>query len=273
MRRGIAGLSCWCAVVLGCGGDETEADAIDGSSSSSSSEDSSTGDPSPTTDSSGTSLDTSSSSSESSSSSTSLDTSSSSSSDSSSGDSSGGDSSSDSSTSDSSSSDSSTDASVSTQPTSASSSTGETDSATETDGDDPQYCLQQCSEAADCCPQGIDDCPGQWPWNYECVDGICRNGGCSGDDDCAIIQGTSCESLDGFMACVPLCNADSDCLEDVGETCSGVTDDGETFCLYPGGCRSDDDCQGFGVCDSETGACVCDDATVCPKGYDCAPWP
>jgi hypothetical protein len=128
--------------------------------------------------------------------------------------------------------------------------------------------------AADCCPRGIDECPGEWPWNYECTAGICTNGGCTSDDDCEIIAGTVCAAIDDFSVCVPLCDADDDCYRDFGETCSGVADDGQMFCIVEGGgCENDEDCGGYGVCDLDTGSCVCDDASVCPEGFACAPWP
>jgi hypothetical protein len=128
--------------------------------------------------------------------------------------------------------------------------------------------------AADCCPDGVDDCPGEFPWNVECQDGLCAYGGCVDDDDCAIITGTTCEPAFGAAWCVELCDADDDCLVDFGETCSGLTDDGETFCMFEGGgCVTDEDCGGFGVCDADSGSCICADDGQCPRGYACAPLP
>jgi hypothetical protein len=269
MRRGVLGVV-WCVLTFACGGDETEA-GTNGASSSSSDE-SSSGDPSPTTESSGPMADSSGSSSSSSGESSSGDSSSggSSSGESSTGESSSGESSS-------SSSEPGSDTSAATQPTTASSSesssTGESDSETDTDGDDPQYCLQECMAAADCCPDGVDDCPGEYPWNVSCTDGLCEFGGCTGDDDCFFVEGLECEDLGDVFACVPLCEADDDCLEDFGETCTGMTEDGQTFCRVPFVCGSDDDCQGFGVCDLDTGSCVCTGARHCPDGWDCAALP
>ena len=270
--RGIWGL-CWSMLAFGCGGDDSTATGGSSSTADSSSEDS----VDPTTESSltdsesdsVTTLDSSSSSSESSSSE-------SSSSESSSSESSSTDASSESSSSESSGTDtgSTTSASASVSATvSDSSSSSDSESATETDGDDVQYCQQECMDAADCCPEGVPNCPGEYPFNSECVDGLCQFGGCTSDEDCELIFGTSCEDLGDYAACVPLCDEDDDCLTDFGETCSGVTEDGQSFCTIQFGCTSDDDCQGFGVCDVDSGNCYCDDATVCPDGFDCAPLP
>lgn len=265
MRRGVSRLSWWFVLTIACGGDETEAGTNGGSSSSSG--DPSTG-PSPTTESSGASVDTSGSPASSSESS---------SSESSSGEASSSGSSSDESTGSSSestgsSSESGSDTSAATQPTTASSSESSSTGETDTDGEEPLYCLQTCVAAADCCPDFIEDCPGEYPWNVMCTDGLCEYGGCTGDDDCSFVVGLTCEDLGDVFACVPLCDSDDDCFEDAGETCSGATEDGLSYCTVPFVCTSDDDCQGFGVCDLDTGDCVCDD-DVCPEGYECAPLP
>lgn len=142
--------------------------------------------------------------------------------------------------------------------------------AAETDtGGGGMFCQAMCAEAVDCC-NGAPNCPGDYPLNYECVDGLCESGGCADDMDCMIIMGTSCLEVNGFPLCVPTCESDDDCLTEFGETCTGMADSGEMICeIEPVGCKSDEDCFGFGTCDVATGVCSCADTTECPKGYEC----
>lgn len=147
--------------------------------------------------------------------------------------------------------------------------TGET-----TGGGGGMFCQATCTEAVDCCPKGVPDCPGEPPFsNWECNAGLCELGGCETDDHCMIIAGTTCHQVGGFGACVPVCTVETeaeDCLTDQGETCSGMTDDGMLYCVVDvPPCDGDDDCGGFGVCNLETGACECADMGQCPEGYDC----
>lgn len=132
--------------------------------------------------------------------------------------------------------------------------------------------MQTCAVADDCCPDGIDDCPGEYPWNYECTDGLCEFGGCTSDLDCSFIVGLTCEELAYTAACVQLCDDDDDC-GGFGATCTGATEDGESFCLTVFECTTDDDCQGYGVCDLDTGACICESDDVCPDGWTCSMLP
>jgi len=134
------------------------------------------------------------------------------------------------------------------------------------------FCQLTCVEDADCCqPDTEEMCPGDYPYNVSCSEaGVCEYGGCTSDDDCAIIAGTVCRELSGFPACVPLCEVDDDCLVDFGETCTGMTDDGEAYCTAFAPCESDKDCGGFGLCDVESGACgSCAVTEDCTKGYEC----
>lgn len=175
--------------------------------------------------------------------------------------------------------------------------TGAETAGTETGGGGGMFCQQTCTEAVDCCAPGTKaiGCPTDYPVHWECTDGLCEYQGCAGDKDCATAAGTTCHDVAGFPSCVPLCTVeteDTDCLVDMGETCTGMTDDGDLYCLFQaepcmaGGCGDlvcnettgfcecdgDDDCAGDGqggTCDLETGACTCLDAAGCGEGFDC----
>jgi len=71
---------------------------------------------------------------------------------------------------------------------------------------------------------------------------------------------------DGVLdICAEGCAVDDDCT--AGTTCIGEDADGDTYCTVEptrvDPCESDDDCGGYGVCDTESGSCYCDDAGDC----------
>lgn len=140
-----------------------------------------------------------------------------------------------------------------------------TDGTGETGGEQAGYCAQSCNEDADCCPLGSVLCPSEdYPDNWSCVDNVCEFGGCQSDDDCqsVVSQDDTCHEIGGVGTCFDPCAEDQDCAQ--GLTCTGVADDGAMYCtaeVPP--CESDDDCGGFGVCDTDSGSCYCDSDANC----------
>ncbi len=144
-----------------------------------------------------------------------------------------------------------------------------------TGGGGGMFCAPACEVPEDCCAEGVP-C-GDPPYsNFECNEGLCELIGCIEDGDCTIIAGTTCHQVNEFGQCVPLCTVETeakDCLTDQGETCTGMTDDGDLYCIVEPDpvppCEDDKACFGFGVCNLDSGVCECADETQCPDGYAC----
>jgi hypothetical protein len=138
-------------------------------------------------------------------------------------------------------------------------------------------CWRDCTEPADCClPGSGPECPGDFPYDYACNDGLCKLLGCSGDEDCQPapqFEYLTCHPYLGTAICLTVCESNDDCPE--GRTCTGTTDDDLPFCaiedLQPE-CFSDDDCEMFyggGHCIDER--CICTDNADCTAGDVCVP--
>jgi hypothetical protein len=140
------------------------------------------------------------------------------------------------------------------------------------------YCALACEEAADCCAPGSQGCPGDYPYNVECVDNLCVNPGCSEDAQCQF-GGTQpdygCFTVDfggtDYGLCSEQCDTDDDCETD-GWVCLGESKDG-SYCIPepvdPVPCDDDDDCGGFGLCQDD-GSCRCAGDDECTsEGYVC----
>jgi hypothetical protein len=144
------------------------------------------------------------------------------------------------------------------------------------DGEATGYCAASCRADEDCCPLGAINCPGDnYPDNYFCSDqGVCEFGGCSNDDDCNTggpLTNQECHAIEGLPTCFEPCATDSDCILQPGTTCSGLSDDGVSYCAPEAapGCRNDDDCAGNGICDVDTGECYCQQDSNCTaEGVD-----
>jgi hypothetical protein len=120
--------------------------------------------------------------------------------------------------------------------------TGATISSSSSSGDayvpDDEPCEPQegCVVDEDCCPptQPVSaalapSCPGPFPYNWTCDDsetaGVCVHGGCSSNQDC-VIDGLTCETIDGEDRCVEVCEDDVDCTATAnmpGTKCIGTT--------------------------------------------------
>lgn len=127
---------------------------------------------------------------------------------------------------------------------SASDTTGAT---TTTSGPDPEPCdaVRSCMNDEQCCeglaaggqPPSVS-CPSEnYPYNWSCENNICVHGGCLSDSDCSqLFTGLTCMSVGNIGQCVAPCANDSDCTDDAvmpGTTCSGLSDQNESFCVQP----------------------------------------
>ncbi len=141
-------------------------------------------------------------------------------------------------------------------------------------GGGDMFCNLACTAPEDCCAMGLPEgtCPGEYPYDVDCVDGACTFGGCTTDEQCSFggaVMGFECVDLEGSAVCVPVCTADADCQE--GETCTGEADDGTLYCVLPP-CTADADCFEGLTCDTASGACIpptCTGDGDCMEGQVC----
>ena len=117
-------------------------------------------------------------------------------------------------------------------------------------GDPALFPVPSCIEGGTCCTEDKDcceavqvmlpsiACPGSaYPYNWTCVLGNCVQPGCVQDSDCSeLFTGLTCMQVNHVGQCVAACSSDGDCTDDAampGTTCSGVSDQAESFCLQP----------------------------------------
>lgn len=147
---------------------------------------------------------------------------------------------------------------------------------------DPAHIDDQCCSSADCAKRGGGRCylSSDFPFCGGAVPplhNLCAHDGCTNDADC--FGGTT-----GQAACVPpgvtgfpmasclmtFCRQDADCKAAPGGYCAPVVDPccgllAGLACIYPGGCRSNLDCESGGcVLDTAKGVGRCD-----PNGIQC----
>jgi hypothetical protein len=135
---------------------------------------------------------------------------------------------------------------------------------TTSSGPDHSYCAKGCDADADCCPPGASNCPGDFPNNYSCREGICIPAHCESDANCLI--GT-CHEVGGIGTCFNPCSTDEDCSAIPEGGCDGVADDGVKYCTVPTApCVDDGDCFGTGRC--REGVCTCDTDEDCTGTTD-----
>ncbi|TKC99275.1 hypothetical protein E8A74_38290 [Polyangium fumosum] len=137
------------------------------------------------------------------------------------------------------------------------------------------YCGKSCAMAVDCCPMGLPNCPGMdYPNNYTCDNGVCGAPQCKADADCTFngaLPDNKCLTENDFKICAEGCAADADCTAPL--KCIGEDDNGAKYCtaepMMTGGCKMDADCNGYGKCNTTSGACECTaDADCTGAGVD-----
>lgn len=136
--------------------------------------------------------------------------------------------------------------------------------------DDLLTCVRSCEFPSDCCPPDSTGlCPGGFPFNYMCIEGLCVAPPCMADDECTG-AGEVCRPVRGLPSCVLPCDGDdAPCMAaDPDLTCMGMTDDGDAYCFAhcstPGG-----SCGIQLQCDEASGECVCAGEGQCQTNWLC----
>lgn len=136
--------------------------------------------------------------------------------------------------------------------------------------DDLLTCVRTCELPSDCCPPGTEGvCPGaSYPYNYACYEGLCVFPPCMADSDC-LGEGEVCREVRGLPSCVLPCDGDdAPCTAvDEDQTCSGVADDGSSYCFTH--CTTPGVFCGISTCDEASGVCVCSSVGQCQSNWDC----
>ncbi len=98
---------------------------------------------------------------------------------------------------------------------------------------------QSCSTISDCC-EGVpsaEACPGSYPNNWSCANGVCVIGRCTDDSQCSdLFTGFSCISVAGKKECVAGCGDDSECetLRNMpGTLCVASDEVDRGYCVQP----------------------------------------
>jgi hypothetical protein len=130
------------------------------------------------------------------------------------------------------------------------------------------YCTKGCDTPADCCSEGIPDCPGPYPENWQCNAGVCDYPGCNTNVECGFIgPSAECHKVSGLGICFDPCTSDNDCVNFPGTTCKPFADDGAKWCTKPEtGCASDSEC---GKLSCKNGECVCTSDDQCAGAGVC----
>jgi hypothetical protein len=131
-------------------------------------------------------------------------------------------------------------------------------------GDGILECTETCTVPLDCCLPGTVGCPGAYPYNVDCRDGVCVPAFCVENDECTV-AGEECHVVRGVATCVMPCAADPECT--APSTCAGSTDDGIAFCFER--CDAPGVFCGNETCDPTTGLCLCTSSGQCQFNEDC----
>jgi hypothetical protein len=132
-------------------------------------------------------------------------------------------------------------------------------------GDGVLECIEICTVPLDCCLPGTVGCPGAYPYNVECRDGVCTPPHCMADDECPN-AGDLCRDVRSVATCVTPC-ADDSAACTAPAACVGTTDEGLTFCFER--CDAPGVFCGNQTCDADTGLCVCTSSGDCPNNQEC----
>lgn len=134
-------------------------------------------------------------------------------------------------------------------------------------GDGVLQCVETCTVPLDCCVPG-EPCPGPYPYNVDCIDGLCRQAVCVDDAECeAYLAGTLCREVRGLATCVLPCADDASCTAATLGTCTGTDDAGATYCLER--CDAPGAFCGNQTCDDATGLCTCTGDGQCQSDWRC----
>jgi hypothetical protein len=122
------------------------------------------------------------------------------------------------------------------------------------------------------------NCPGAYPYNFTCDNGLCGKPQCTKDEDCAfggLLENFKCFTVGGEKSCHETCMADTDCNPGTQMTYSGSGDAGTKFCMdaIAVECMNDALCVGLGKCNltSKTCECAADDDCTAMGSYQCVP--
>jgi len=135
-------------------------------------------------------------------------------------------------------------------------------------GDGILQCTEVCTVPLDCCVFGTAGCPGAYPYNVDCRDGVCVPPHCVEDDECTG-AGEVCRPVRGVATCVTPCADDPEVCTPLGASlaCVGTTDDGVSICFER--CDEPGVFCGNPTCDPETGLCVCTSSGQCQVNHEC----
>lgn len=130
------------------------------------------------------------------------------------------------------------------------------------------FCGKSCTKPADCCAPNAMNCPGAFPYNMPCDNGVCGPPQCTSDADCTfggVAPDYKCLTENGLKVCAVDCMTDADCTMPL--KCIGQDDNGVKYCnaepMMTGGCMTDMDCNGYGKCNTSSGFCECTVDTDC----------
>jgi len=163
---------------------------------------------------------------------------------------------------------SSSSSSTSTSTSTSSTTTAPADTSTGEPGDGLFQCVEMCEVPSECCVPGLP-CPGPYPNNVDCQNGLCVPPICVEDADCeAAAAGTVCRSVRDHMACVIPCTDDAPCTAAALGACVGTDDDdGGSFCFVR--CDAPGQFCGNQVCDAASGLCTCNSDGNCQSDWVC----
>lgn len=142
------------------------------------------------------------------------------------------------------------------------------DTSTGVVGDGILQCVETCEVPSECCLPGTA-CPGPYPYNVDCKDGLCVKPHCEADEDCAAINPAGvCRVVRGTPSCVVPCVDDGACAP-LGShyLCVGTTDEGESICFEH--CDQEGVFCGNATCDPTSGLCVCTSDGQCQSHWSC----
>ncbi len=134
-------------------------------------------------------------------------------------------------------------------------------------GDGILQCVESCTVPADCCTPNTA-CPGPYPGNPDCVDGLCVAPRCLDDGDCAGLgAGGACRDVAGHPSCVLPCADDRTCAGAQLGSCASTDDLGGSYCLLR--CDAPGEFCGNQTCDATSGLCICATDGQCQSDWRC----